>query len=122
MSIKKEDVKFNKERKTFSKQIKRKVLLEYAKGKNVNDIVKEYLFEDSDKIKDEKYASKLIHKWKKEMYNNKEYLNAQICEPTKEFLDYEFKSLKITNVENEEINKETSALLRVFESLKENKK
>lgn len=122
MSIKKEDVKFNKERKTFSKQIKRKVLLEYAKGKNVNNIVKECLFENLDKIKDEKYASKLIHKWKKEMYHNKEHLNTQICNPTNEFLDYELDTLKITKEEEKEINRETSALFQVFDLVKEKEK
>ena len=61
---------FNKDknqRKKFSNKFKRKIILEYIKGKNPAEI----FFENGvDLTGDKKYASKLINKWKKEVYKN----------------------------------------------------
>ena len=56
-----------KQRKHFSKQFKRKVLLEYAKGRKPADILSGF---GVNLTKDKKYAPKLIHKWKNELYKN----------------------------------------------------
>jgi len=73
--MRKDDIKINKERISFSKQIKRKVLLEVAKGKKPQEALFKYLpFSLNDITNDKKYASKLIYKWKKEMYINREVL------------------------------------------------
>ena len=47
----------------FSKPFKRRALLAYANGKKAKEILNK---ESSDK----KYASKLIHKWRNELYKN----------------------------------------------------
>ena len=52
-----------KNRIFFSKSFKRKALLEFARGIKASDILNK-------KSKDKKYASKLIHKWRKELYLN----------------------------------------------------
>ena len=57
----------NKTRKEFSRKFKRKVLLEYLKGKKPDKIFSEFGVEFTN---DKKYASKLIHKWKEELYKN----------------------------------------------------
>jgi len=73
--MKSKDVKINKERIAFSKRIKRKVLLEIAKGKKPQEALLKYLPVAIEEItKDSKYASKLIYKWKKEVYANREML------------------------------------------------
>ena len=70
------EVKFNKERVSFSRSIKRKILLEIANGKNPNKVLMELANIPKEKFNnDKKYATKLIHKWRKEMYENKEILN-----------------------------------------------
>ena len=50
-----------KQRVAFSKAFKRAVLLKFADGEKANDILP---FNSNDL----KYSSKLIHKWKKELY------------------------------------------------------
>ncbi len=56
-----------KTRKHFSNKIKRSVLLEYVKGKKPNEIFAELGINFT---RDKKYASKLVNKWKKELYKN----------------------------------------------------
>jgi len=53
-----------KQRKYFSKSYKRKALLEFSKGKRASDIIE-------NESEDKKYASKLIHKWRRELYINR---------------------------------------------------
>ena len=70
------DVNLNNERVSFSKRIKRKILLEVAKGAKPKDVFLRYVFSSFDKITtDEKYVAKLLYKWRKELYENKEMLN-----------------------------------------------
>ena len=47
----------------FSESFKRKALLDFSQGIKASEILKK---ESNDK----KYASKLIHKWRKELYQN----------------------------------------------------
>ena len=56
-----------KTRSFFTEKFKRKVLLEYAKGKKPAQILSEFGIPLS---QDKKYALKLIHKWKGELYKN----------------------------------------------------
>lgn len=72
----KKGVKLNKERVRFSKKVKRDILLEVAKGASAQEAFLKYAFISLDEItKDKKYASKLLFKWKQELYENKEILN-----------------------------------------------
>ena len=72
----KKDVNLNNERVSFSKRIKRKILLEVAKGEKPKDVFLKYAFSSLDEITtDEKYVAKLLYKWRKELYENKEMLN-----------------------------------------------
>lgn len=74
--MKNNDIKLNNQRITFSKKIKRKFLLEYASGKSPNEIFSDNLNFPLDKISnDKKYASKLLNKWKQELYDDKEILH-----------------------------------------------
>ena len=62
------NIKMNKNTKEktriyFTKSFKRWALIEFANGKKASEILK-------NKSNDKKYASKLIHKWKKELYQN----------------------------------------------------
>ena len=52
-----------KNRVAFLKPFKRTTLLKFAKGEKADDILP---FNSNDR----KYSSKLIHKWKKELYAN----------------------------------------------------
>ena len=77
----KKDVNLNTQRVSFSKRIKRKILLEVAKGRKPQEVFLEYAFKSFDEITtDKKYVAKLLYKWRKEIYENKEMLN---------FLNYE---------------------------------
>ena len=54
--MKKQDVKFNSQRISFSKKIKRKMLLELAKGKKPKEILLENAFVSLNEItQDKKY-------------------------------------------------------------------
>ena len=90
----KKDVNLNTQRVSFSKRIKRKILLEVSKGRKPQEVFLEYAFDSFDEItKDKKYVAKLLYKWRQELYENKEILN---------FLNYKIdeKSLKeeISNI------------------------
>ncbi len=96
--------KDNKKKKTnFSKEQKRRALVELSKGKSPDEVF-EIVFENSGKLKsaDKKYRAKLLHKWRNEMYNNKEVLNFQKKEMNNETLEYEIKNMDI-EIENDEI-------------------
>ncbi|MBE7707158.1 MAG: hypothetical protein E7Z88_00455 [Cyanobacteria bacterium SIG27] len=92
--MKKQDVKLNNQRVSFSKKIKRKILLELAKGKKPKDVLLEYAFNSLSNItNDEKYSSKLLHKWRKELYCNKtliHFLNNQVDDNV---LNYEIENI-----------------------------
>lgn len=92
--MEKQDVKLNNQRVSFSKKIKRKILLELAKGKRPQDILLEYAFVSLSNItQDKKYSSKLLHKWRKELYSNKtliHFLNNQV---DNNVLNYEIENI-----------------------------
>ncbi|MBQ7286763.1 MAG: hypothetical protein IJW73_03275, partial [Candidatus Gastranaerophilales bacterium] len=72
----KKDVNLNTQRVSFSKRIKRKILLEVSKGRKPQEVFLEYAFDSFDEItKDKKYVAKLLYKWRKDLYENKEILN-----------------------------------------------
>ena len=92
--MKNKEVKLNSSRASFSKRIKRKILLEVAKGKNPNEVLLEYAFLSlEDVTKDKKYAAKLLHKWRRELYENREILNILNHDVTCEMLDYEIETM-----------------------------
>lgn len=97
-----EEIKLNKQRAKCSKRIKRKILLEIADGKSPKEVfatcAPELL---KDNITDKKYAAKMVHKWKKEMYKNIEILHILNYEVTPEMLDYEIKAMEDDNSEDE---------------------
>lgn len=69
------DIKINKKRVGFSKRIKRKILLEVAKGKKMEDALLEHAFVSLEGITtDKKYAAKLFYKWSKEVYEHRDML------------------------------------------------
>ena len=72
----KKNVKLDGQRVRFSKKVKRDILLEIAKGENAQDAFLKHAFNSLEKItNDKKYASKLLYKWKQELYENKEIIN-----------------------------------------------
>ena len=65
----------NKKRIYYSKDFKRQALIEVANGKNFKDVLRAYGVDiDAAIKKDKKYCEKLIHKWKREVYENNELL------------------------------------------------
>ncbi len=82
--------KSNKQRTSFSKKTKRKALLEFAKGKKPQEIV---LNDGEIKTTDKKYVAKLLHKWRKEAYQNKEILNLLSHQITQDMIDEEIENL-----------------------------
>ena len=92
--MKKQDVKINNQRVSFSKKIKRKMLLEFAKGKNPKDFLLEFVFDSLTNItKDKKYCAKLLHKWKKELYQNKNILSVLSHKIDKQMIEYEIENI-----------------------------
>ena len=90
----KNDVKINSQRVSFSKKIKRKMLLEFAKGKNPKDFLLETVFESLVEItKDKKYSSKLLYKWKKELYLNKNILSILSHKVDNQMIDDEIENI-----------------------------
>jgi len=98
----KEDIKQNNKRTSFSRRIKREILLEIADGKKPKEVFLKYAAETlKNKVQDKKYALKMIHKWKKEMYENKEILHILNHKVDKNALYNEINSINID--ENEDI-------------------
>jgi len=86
----KEDIKFNKQRITFSKKIKRKILLEIIKGEKPTKALLKHTSLTLEEISsDKKYAAKLIYKWKQEVYKNREILFLLNHELDEEMIDEE---------------------------------
>lgn len=98
--MKEKDVKFNNERKTFSKKFKREILLEFIKGENIKNKLLEAAQE---KTKDKKYASKLLHKWKKEFHLNPEAMLLLNHEIDIKMVENEVNSLGLDNEEEIDI-------------------
>ena len=84
-----------KTRKHFSNQFKRRILLEYAKNKDASKV---FLENGIDFTGDKKYALKLIHKWKNEMYKN---INMLSCDYFNLDLDYIEKEIEILGNDSE---------------------
>ena len=90
----KEDIKVNKQRLTFSKKIKRKVLLEIIKGEKPTKALLKHTSLTLEEISsDKKYAAKLIYKWKQEAYKNREMLFLLNHELDEEMIDEEIANL-----------------------------
>ena len=106
------DVKINNQRVSFSKKLKRKMLLEFAKGKNPKEFLLEAVFESlADITKDKKYSSKLLHKWKKELYLNKNILSILSCQVDNQMIDYEIENIDSSSL----LNNESSVLVQDFD-------
>lgn len=80
----------NFQRISYTKSFKRRALLELVKGKLPQDILKSATkdilsFNTSDK----KYFSKLLHKWKKELYCDNRYVFFNSIDPNDLDLEYE---------------------------------
>lgn len=94
----KKDVKLDGQRVRFSKKIKRNILLEIVKGTSAQDAFLKHAFESLEEItKDKKYASKLLYKWKQEMYENKEILNL-----LNHNIDFDVINAEINNIGDDE--------------------
>ena len=66
-------------------------MLEYSKGKSSDEILNEIIAYSN--TQDKKYASKIIHKWRKEMYSNREILYL-INHGDIESLEYDISSME----------------------------
>ena len=82
--------KSNKQRTSFSKKTKRKALLEFAKGKKPQEIL---LNDGKINTTDKKYVAKLLYKWRKEVYQNKEILNLLSHKVTQDMIDEEVENM-----------------------------
>ena len=77
----------NIQRVHLSKSLKRKILLEAARGEKLKDIFLRYDFNPD--AKDKKYLAKLLHKWRKELYKEKEILQINAHKIDKDVLEQE---------------------------------
>ncbi len=95
-----------KTRKRFTNQFKRKILLEYSKGKKPAEI---FLENGIDFTADKKYALKLVHKWKQELYKNINWLSLEYCNIDFDYAQKEIdtigKDSEIDNIPNEILTK-----------------
>ena len=108
------DIKLDGQRVRFSRKIKRKILLEIAKGRKPQEVFLEFAFDSFDEItKDKKYASKLLYKWRQELYQNKEILNLLNHDVDNKMIEDEIRNIG----EDEE---KDNVLDGVIEELKEN--
>jgi transposase-like protein len=65
----------DKKRTYYSKDFKRKALYEVINGADFEDVLRKFGIDVDSLIKnDKKYCSKLLSKWKKEVYENNEML------------------------------------------------
>lgn len=84
------------ERIHFSKYFKRRALLAFSKLKKPNEALRACGINlEEFNITDKKYAAKLLHKWRKEMYANFEMLNILNYDLTDEVLKREIESIKV---------------------------
>lgn len=84
----------NKTRIRYSKEFKRKALLEIAKGKTPLEVLKSSGFNLDEVLKnDKKYPCKIIHKWKKEFYEHNEIIQTLNGKITDKKLLYEIENM-----------------------------
>ena len=84
--------KINNQRVTFSRKMKRKILLSLASGKSPDEAFLACAFNSLEDVShDKKYAAKLLHKWKKELYDAPEMLNFLNYEISKDMIYDEIK-------------------------------
>ena len=77
-----------KQRIYYSKDFKYQTLLEVAKGRNFEEILRSYGYDiDSAIKKDKKYCSKLLYKWRKELYGNNKNVSNTNSEATQSMLN-----------------------------------
>jgi len=82
----------------YSKEFKRKALLNIMQGEDALEVLKSSGFDLAQVLKnDKKYVSKIIHKWKKEIYQNKENMYLVNSEITNNILKEEILKLKDEN-------------------------
>lgn len=93
-----ENFHFKNKRMHFSKDFKRKVLIEFAAVKKPKEAFRVCGFEvDNKKVKDLKYASKLLYKWKREFMNNRCMLSFLNSEFTDDDIENEILILESSN-------------------------
>jgi hypothetical protein len=81
------------------------MLLEFAKGKNPKDFLLESAFSSlKDITNDKKYSSKLLHKWKKELYLNKNILSILSHHIDNQMIDYEIENIDSSAFLNQQEN------------------
>jgi len=96
----------NNQRTSFTKEFKRKILIEFSKGRSARDIFEEATLNILKiNTNDKKYCAKLIHKWKKELYINNKILAFTSIKPTDENLDYEINNI-VFDFEKDDIEEE----------------
>lgn len=84
----------DKKRIYYSKSFKRKALIDYSQGRNFEEILKSNGFNIETALKnDKKYCSKLLYKWKKELYCNNEIIYFINSDITQEDIMYEIEAL-----------------------------
>lgn len=90
------NIKYNSERITFSKHIKRKIMLDIIRGKHPSEAFLDNGFDMSlNESNDKKYIAKLFHKWKSEVYKNRELIYPVELNPDDEFLKNEMLILSL---------------------------
>ena len=98
--------KKNSQRISFSKDFKRKVLIELSKGKKAKEIITQAVSNILEiDTNDKKYYSKLIYKWKQELYNNNSLLAFTSINPTIDNLNYEINNIGLDE-ETDDIEEE----------------
>ena len=102
--------KKNNLRISFSKDFKRKALIELAKGKSSQEIITQATFDILEiNTIDKKYYSKLMHKWRKDLYANNALISFLSVKPTNENLNIEINNIgfddEIDDIEKEFIQK-----------------
>ncbi|MBQ8848610.1 MAG: hypothetical protein IJ003_06665 [Candidatus Gastranaerophilales bacterium] len=84
--------KKNKERISFTKEFKRRALIELSKGKTPEDILNNATHFDI-KTSDKKYYSKLMHKWRCELYKNSKFIAFNSITPSIEDIKKEIEDI-----------------------------
>ena len=90
-----------KTRKHFTASFKRKVLLEYAKGKKPAEILTVF---GVNLTGDKKYALKLVNKWKNEMYKNMNILNLNFANIDFDYAEDEINSIGVDSEKDDILN------------------
>lgn len=89
-----DELKINSQRITFSKKMKRKILLALASGQNPDEAFLSCAFDLLNSTsKDKKYTAKLLYKWKKELYSSPQMLNFLNHEISKDMIEDEIENI-----------------------------